>query len=183
VDNLKMNAQQWILLAIMAICGAAVIGSYIHGFSTHPGSAERLWGGVTGGLRIFNFFTMIMAALGFFAFSYWLFFKLNPDEVLIAGHFKYWLFFIIFLVILIPSALWMPFSFAYLANPGTGLWFGVRLVLALAGIGSLALLWAILTISPREASLAYWFAVGGAAAFCLQTAILDMLVWPALFHA
>jgi len=31
-------------------------------------------------------------------------------------------------------------------------------------------------------NLAYWFAVGGASAFCLQTAVLDMLVWNYYFH-
>jgi hypothetical protein len=41
----------------------------------------------------------------------------------------------------------------------------------------------ILTISPKNTDIAYWFAVGGAAAFCRQTTILDMLVWPGLFSA
>jgi hypothetical protein len=178
-----MQNQQWILLAIMAICGAAVIGSYIQGFSSHPGSTETLWGGVSGGLRTLNFVTMILAAVGFFVFSYWLFFKLNPDEVQIAGRFNFWMFYIIFLIILIPSAFWLPLTFSYLAHPSSGLWAGVRIILALVGIGSLALLWAILTISPRETGLAYWLAVGGAAAFCVQTAILDTFIWPALFRA
>jgi hypothetical protein len=178
-----MHTQQWILLAVMVAGGVAVIGSYIQGFATHPGGAETLWGGVTGGLRILNYVTMLLAALGFFAFSYWLFFQLNPDEMQIANRFGYWMFDVIFLVILIPSALWMPLTFAYMANPSTIGWVGVRLVLVLAGIGSLALLWAILAISPREANLAYWFAVGGAAAFSLQTAVMDMFIWPALFNA
>jgi hypothetical protein len=178
-----MHAQQWILLAVMVVGGAAVIGSYIQGFAAHPGGAETLWGGVTGGLRILNYVTMLLAALGFFAFSYWLFFQLNPDEVQIANRFGFWMFDVIFLVILIPSALWMPLTFTYLANPSTIGWVGVRLVLALVGIGSLALLWAIIAISPREANLAYWFAVGGAAAFSLQTAVMDMFIWPALFSA
>ncbi len=181
--KLTMHIQQWILLGIMAVCGGAVIGSYIIGFRAHPGSTETLWGGVTGGLRTFNFFTMILAALGFFAFSYWLFFRINPGEIQIASRFGYWLYYIIFLVILIPSALWMPLSFAYLGHQSPGLWFGIRFVLILVGIGALALLWAILTTNPRGESLPYWFALGGAAAFCLQTTILDMLVWPALFHA
>lgn len=176
-----MHTQQWILLTIMAVCGAAVIASYIQGFATHTGGAERLWGGVTGGLRYLNFITMILAALGFFAFSYWLFFRLNPDEVQIANRFGYWFFYVIFIVILIPSALWMPLTFSYTSNPTTALWIGVRLVLVLVGIGSLALLWAVCAISPRETNLAYWFAVGGAAAFAVQTAIMDMLIWPALF--
>ena len=41
-----MHTQQYILLGIMVVGGAAVIGSYIHGFVTHPGSANVLWGGV-----------------------------------------------------------------------------------------------------------------------------------------
>ncbi len=168
----------------MIVGGAAVIGSYIYGFSTHPGSANTLWGGVSGGLRTFNNVIMILAALGFFAFAYWLLFRVNPAEIQIAERFGFWLFNIIFLVILIPSAIWMPLTFAYLSQPGTGLWMiGIRIVLALVGIASLALLWAILTVSPREAGTAYWFAVGGACAFCVQTVILDMFVWPALFNA
>jgi hypothetical protein len=51
----------------------------------------------------------------------------------------------------------------------------------LVGIGALGLLWAILVTSPRDTNIAYWFAVGGAAAFSLQTAIMDMLIWPAFF--
>jgi len=178
-----MHLQQWILLAIMAVGGAAVIGSYIHGFATHPGSAETLWGGVSGGLRIINYCIMILAALGFFAFSYWLFFRLNPDDVQIAGKFGFWIFDVIFLVILIPSILWMPLTYAYLANPSTALWISIRVVLALVGVGALGLLWAIVTISPRETGLAYWFAFSGAIAFCLQTTVLDTFIWPVLFRA
>ena len=178
-----MHTQQWILLAIMAVGGAAVIGSYIQGFATHPGGAATLWGGVTGGLRILNYVTMLLAALGFFAFRYWLFFQLNPDQVQIVGRFGFWLYYVIFLVILISSALWMPLTFAYLNNPTTIGWVSVRLVLALVGIGSLALLWAIIVTSPRGADIAYWLAIGGAAAFSLQTAVMDMFIWPALFNA
>lgn len=176
-----MHTQQYILLGIMVVGGAAVIGSYIYGFAKHPGSADALWGGVTGGLRYLNFVTMILAVIGYFTFSYWLFFKLDPDNVLIADRLGFWLFHIIFIFILIPSALWMPLTHAYVAQPSPGLWAGVRVVLALVGIASLALLWAIIAISPREANLAYWFAVGGAAFFAVQTAVQDMLIWPALF--
>ena len=178
-----MHAQQWILLAVMAVGGIAVIVSYVQGFAAHPGGAETLWGGVSGGLRILNYVTMILAALGFFAFSYWLFFQLNPDDVQIGSRVGFWLYYLIFLVILIPSALWMPLTFSYLNNPTTIGWVGVRLVLALVGIGSLALLWAIIVTNPRGANIAYWFAIGGAAAFSLQTAVMDMFIWPALFKA
>jgi hypothetical protein len=179
----KMHTQQWILLAILAAGGAAVVGSYIQGFKTHTGGAEALWGGVKGRMRIFNYVTMLLAVIGFFAFSYWLFFQVNPDNIIIGSSLDYWIFDVIFLVILIPSALWMPLTFAYMKKPSFARWIGVRLVLALAGIGSLALLWAILCSTPLDDNIAYWFAVGGAAAFSLQTAVMDMLIWPALFKA
>ena len=177
-----MHAQHWVLLAIMVAGGAAVIGSYVWGFSTHPGSAEALWGGVKGWLRQFNYVTMLLAAAGYFAFAFWLFFRVDPATATVFGGSRYWLFHIIFVVILVPSALWMPLLFGYLAQPGSGQWAAVRLVLALAGIGSLALLAAIITVSPRETGASYWLAVAGATAFCVQTAVLDMLVWPALFR-
>ncbi len=176
-----MHSLQIGLLVFMAVLGVAVIGSYIQGFSTHPGSAEKLWGGVSGGLRYFNYVIMIGAAVGYFLFSYWLLFHIDPDAIQVFGGAGYWIFYIIFAVILIPSALWMPFLFAYIGAPSGGWWFAVRLVLVLVGIGSLALLAAILTVSPREAGAAYWLAVTGAALFSIQTAVLDMFVWPALF--
>ena len=178
-----MHTQQYILLGIMVIGGAAVIGSYIQGFAAHPGSAEALWGGVTGGLRTVNFVTMILAVFGFFAFSFWLFFRAEPEEVRIAGRLGYWLFFVIFVVILITSALWLPLTNAYVANPTTGLWVSIRVVLALVGIASLALLWAIIAASPRGPDVAWWIAVVGAALFSVQTAVQDMFIWPALFSA
>lgn len=177
-----MHTQQWILLGIMAVGGAAVIGSYIHGFSTHPGSANTLWGGVTGGLRTFNYVTMILAALGFFAFAFWLLLRADPDTMTVFGGSGHWMFSVIIAVILAASALWMPLLFGYLDQPGTGLWVSVRIVLVLVGIASLALVAALLTVSPRETGTAYWLAVAGAAAFSVQTAVMDMFIWPALFR-
>jgi len=176
-----MHAQQIGLLVVMALGGAAVIGSYIRGFSSHPGSAESLWGGVSGGLRYFNYAAMIGAAVGFFLFTFWLLFVVDPGNLEVFGRYGYWMFYVIILLILIPSALWMPFLFAYLDSSSGAWWFAVRLVLVLVGVGALALLAAILTVSPKETGAAYWLAVTGAALFCIQTAVLDMFIWPALF--
>lgn len=77
--------------------------------------------------------------------------------------------------------MWMPLTFVMLANPTRGLWVIIRLTLALVGLASIILLIALLTLNTHEPEVAYWLAVGGAAAFYLQTAVLDMLVWPAFF--
>ena len=178
-----MHPQQIGLLVLMVVLGAGVVGSYIHGFSTNPGSADKLWGGVTGGLRYMNYVLMIGAVIGYFLFTYWLLFRADPDTVTVFGGAGYWMFFVIFFVILLPSILWMPFLFAHIGATGGGWWIAVRVVLVLVGIGSLALLAALITVAPRDGGAAYWLAVVGAALFAIQTAVNDMFIWPALFKS
>jgi hypothetical protein len=178
-----MGIPKIILLAINVLGGVAVIWSYIHGFATHPGSGNALWGGVPLSLRSVYGVSMILSALGYFAFLYYIIFCLVPAEVRIANRFGFWLFHIIFLGILIPSAFWMPLTFSMIANQSTGTWIAIRTVLILVGISSCALLWALLSLNTREPSVPYWLAIAGSAWFAFHTAILDMLLWPALFKA
>jgi hypothetical protein len=178
-----MGMQHIILLVINIVGGAAVIGSYIFGLNAQAGGANVLWGGVPANIRSVYAVSMILAALGYFAFLYFIFFKLVPGEVLIAGRFDFSLFYAIFLVILIPSALWMPLTNLYVANPTTGMWIGIRTVLALVGLASIALVWALLSLQTKVPGISYWLAVGGSGYFAFHTAILDAVVWAALFKA
>ena len=176
-----MHYQQWILLAVIAVFGAGVIGSYVQGIAANPGGAEKLWGGVTGGMRIFNYVTMLLAVAGFFLFSYYLFFRTDPASVRVAGDLNFWTFIVLYALILLPSAFWMPLSFNVLANPNTLTWISVRAVLFIVGFASLALIIALLTIQPRVPDVSYWLAVIGAVLFCLQTLIMDSFIWAANF--
>jgi hypothetical protein len=176
-----MHYQQWILLAVIAVCGAGVIGSYVQGIAANPGGAEKLWGGVTDGLRIFNYVTMLLAVIGFFAFTYYLFFRVDPNTVRVAGNLNFWTFVVLYVLILLPSALWMPLTFSVLASQSVSTWIAVRAVLFLVGIASLALVAALLTLQPRSPDIWYWLAVAGSAAFCLQTLIMDAFIWAAYF--
>jgi len=175
-------AQQILLLIINITGGAAVIGSYIHGFMTHPGSGDALWGGVTGWLRSAYGISMILAALGYFAFVYFLLFRIDPSEIQIAGRFGFILFYFIFIGILLPSAVWMPLTHSMVSNPSSSLWIWIRIVLVIVGISSLALVWALLSLQPKDNGPFYWLAVAGSAYFAFHTAILDMLLWPLLFR-
>lgn len=176
-----MGTQQIILLIINILGGAAVIGSYMFGLNAQAGGADALWGGVPANIRTVYGVSMILAALGYFAFIYFILFRLVPGEVSIAGRFGFSLFYAIFLVILIPLAFWMPLTNLYVANPSTGIWIGVRTVLALVGLGSIALLWALLSLQTKLPNISYWLAVAGSAYFAFHTAILDAIVWAALF--
>lgn len=176
-----MATQQIVLLIINVIGGIAVIGSYIYGLNAQSGGSNILWGGVPENIRPIYFVSMILSALGYFAFLYHILFRLSPSEVSIANTFGFSLFFAIFILILLPSALWMPLTNFYVDAPSTGTWIIVRTILALVGIGSIALVWALLSLQVRE-GVAYWLAVAGSGYFAFHTAILDAIVWAALFR-
>jgi len=176
-----MGTQQIILLVINLVGGVGVIGSYIFGLNMQAEGANALWGGIPENIRPVYGISMILAALGYFAFIYFIFFRLVPSEVVISGRFGFSLFYAIFLVILIPSAFWMPLVNSYIGNPSTSTWIGVRTVLALVGLASIALVWAILSLQSRVPSISYWLAVAGSAYFAFHTVILDAIVWAALF--
>jgi len=176
-----MTAQQVILLVINIIGGIAVLASYVYGLSAQSGGANVLWGGVPANIRPVYTVSMILSALGYFAFLYFIFFRLTPADTTIAGRFGFSLFSIIFILMLLPSALWMPLTNLYTGNPGTGLWVGIRVVLFIVGLASAALLWAFLTLNTREPAIPYWLAVAGSAYFTFHTLVLDAIIWAALF--
>jgi hypothetical protein len=176
-----METQQIILLVINIIGGIAVISSYIFGIRGKSGGANALWGGVPSNIRPVYVISMILSALGYFAFLYFILFEIVPDEVLIGGRFGFNLFYTIFLVILLPSALWMPLTNVYIGNRSTGIKVGVRIILALVGLASIALVWAILSLETRTPNVPYWLAVAGSSYFAFHTAILDGIIWSVLF--
>ncbi len=170
-----MPIQKIILLLINIVGGIAVISSYIIGLSLKNRGAEALWGGTPASIRPVYTFSMVLAALGYFAFLYFIFFRLSPDI------FNFNILYIIFLGILGASVFWMPLTNLFLANPGTLLWVAIRAVLAIVGISSIALVWVLVSLHTKEVNFAYWLAVAGSAYFAFHTAVLDMILWPIFF--
>ena len=176
-----MHPKKWLLLTINLLGGSAVLGSYAYGMCTHPNATNVLWGGVPASIQPFYTAGMILAAAGYFSFIYFILFGLDPDKTSVWHRPGFGTFNILFGAILIPSALWMPLTFAAAEASSVILLWVVRLVLAAVGLASLSLLAALLKTQPRRPLWAYWLAVIGCAAFCLQTAVLDMIVWSAYF--
>jgi hypothetical protein len=168
-----MGTQQIILLIINILGGAAVMLSYVYGLRGQAGGANVLWGNVPGGIRPVYTVSMVLSALGYFAFIYYILFRIDPPN----SHINYYLFFAIFLVILVASAFWMPLTNMFVSQGGTGL-----CVLALVGLGSIALVWALLALRPETRGTAYWLAVAGAGYFAFHTTVLDAITWAALFR-
>ena len=169
------------LLWLNLLGGLAVLGSYAHGLATHPLTRGEVWGGVPEAMRSLYTVNMFLAAAGYFAFSHFVFFRLEPANTRIGGRLGFGVFHGLYALILVPSALWMPLTFSMLEAPSPGLWWAIRITLAAVGVGSLGLLAALLAVRPSGAVGAWRLAVLGAAAFCIQTAVLDALVWPAFF--
>jgi hypothetical protein len=178
-----MQPQKRTLVWIVLLGGAAVLVSYAYSLGLAPVTQASLWGGVPPALLPAYVTSMALAMAGYFAFTCFLLFAVDAGRVRIAGRFSYHLFLGLYLMILIPSALWLPLTSAMVQQPSGTLWLLIRLVLALVGLASVGLLLALVALQPRQPTRAYWLAVAGSVAFCFQTAVLDLFVWTSLFPA
>ncbi len=176
-----MHPAKRTMLWINVLGGVAVLGSYAWGIATHPETSGQVWGGVPEWLKPAYTVSMLSAAVGYFLFSGYLLFAVDPDRARFAGGAGFGLVHAVYLLVLVPSALWMPLTFRMLEAPSGGLWLAIRGVLALVGLGSLGLVAALCTVAPRGSRVGHALAIVGALAFAVQTALLDALVWPAYF--
>lgn len=178
---MSWHPKKTVLLLINLLAGGSVIGSYIQGLLSHPGKSAALWGNVPSSLLPLYTFSMATAAVGYLVFTAYLIFFVNPDESKVFGRFPFSLFNLLYAIILVFSALWMPLTFIMLEMPSALLWLTIRFVLAIVGLGSIVLLAAVFTLQPSGPAWAHRAAWIGCIFFALQTAILDALVWTAFF--
>jgi hypothetical protein len=177
-----MHAQKWLMMFINIIGGLAVLGSYIYGFLSQPNAAKILWGGVPQSVRPFYTAGMLLAAAGYFAFTYFILFRLAPSDTRVFNRFGFGAFNTLYSAILFPSALWLPLTFLAAEQASTDLLWTVRTVLVVVGLASLGLLLALLSVRPPQSSWAYKMAITGSVFFCVQTALLDATIWGSLFR-
>jgi len=176
-----MHPKKGAWLAINLVGGAAVVGSYIHGLSSHPDMREALWGTIPDELKTVYTVNMVLAAAGYFFFSYYYVVRTDADHVRFGEHFGFDLINALYALILVASALWMPLTFAYLESPSPFLWVVVRADLFGVAVGSIGLIAAFFAMKPRAKGVAGVLALVGLLVFALQTAFLDALVWTQFF--
>lgn len=167
--------RMWIWLLLLG--GVSVPSSYVHGLVTHPDARKGLWGGIPEALTPLYSVSMILAAAGFFLFTGFILFRVDPEE----RNARFTVFPLLYALILIPSALWLPLTFAVMEHPSTLLWWAVRVDLLLVGLGSIGLFPALFAFRPGKWDLPFALALLGLTFFCLQTVVLDALVWPYFF--
>jgi hypothetical protein len=173
-----MSSAQFMLLVVMLMGGIGVIGSYVQGFVAHPGSVSVLWGKISGKFRTVYFISMLLSAVGYFAFAYFLLFGVKSADVKIGSSLGFEAFFAAITGMLLFSSLWMPLVYSWVASPNKGTWVMIRGVLFLVALSSCALVWALLSLQTKEPSFPYWLAVVGAGYFAFHTTVLDAFIWP-----
>ena len=160
--------------------GVLVLASYGWGATAASGVMASLWGGVPEAIRPLYTVNMFLSAAGYFFFAPYILLRVDSDRLDVLGRFGYSLFSKFMLLVLVPSACWLPLTWMMLSHPSPWLWFLIRLALALVAVGSLGLLVSLWTLRPphgpgRVAALV------GLVPFCFQTVLLDALIWPAYF--
>lgn len=168
------------LVAVNVIGGLLVLGSYVFGFVARPDAMGALWGGVPETLRPLYTANMFLAAGGYFLFTHYFVFRLSADTT-VAGVAATRLVTALYLLVLIPSALWLPVTVAIVDQPSVWLWLLIRLDLALVGVASLGLLVSAVIARPRARGRTA--AIVGTIPFSVQTALLDATIWPIYFPA
>jgi hypothetical protein len=179
----KMHYLKRWFTGINLVGGTLVLGSYAWGLRSRPEAGRVLWGGVPETIQFLSRVSMLAAALGYIAFTLFILMRVDAERCRVFGHRGFGTFNILYAAILFPSALWMPLTFAAVdAGTSASAWV-VRVLLALIGLASLGLLYALLTVEPVQSEPGHRLAVLGSALFCLQTVVLDAVVWSMYFTA
>ena len=175
-----MHRQQRTLALLNVLGGLAVLGSYWFAFTSAELRAG-LWGGVPEDLRGLYQVNMLLAAAGYFPFTALFVFGLTPDEFQRTTGARFGILHLLYALVLLPSAAWLPLTSLMIAEPGAALWWAIRIVLVLVGLGAAGIVFFSLVLARRRGGVLPWLAFVGSLPFFLQTGILDAIIWPAYF--
>jgi hypothetical protein len=171
-----LPARRRSLVWLNVLGGVAVLASYALAFTGSPELRSGLWGDVPHALRPVYTVSMLLAAAGYFPFTLLLVYSRRSRTRFSPG-----LLHALYALVLIPSAFWLPLTARMLREPSTLLWAAIRIDLLLVAAGATGLLFVTASLARERRDARGWLALAGAFFFWVQTALLDALVWPALF--
>lgn len=177
-----MHPQKTLMAVLNLVFGPAVLGSYVWSAKSWPSeSLDKLWGNVPEAVQPWYTAWMFVAATGYLVYSYRLFFVVDAAKVRVAGRYGFGLFNVLLVAILVPSMVWMPLTLVHIDHPSTAKWIAIAAGLWTTGLASLAMIFALAKLEPREPGPLAKASVIGAIAFAGQTFGLDACVWTQMF--
>jgi len=169
------------LVIINIIFGSLVLLSYYNGVTKNPELSLKLWGGVPKTLHTFITSFMFVGALGYFFFTAHLLINVETSHMFF-NRFSYWHLNFIYLMILIPSALWIDLTFLYMQSSTTINWIYVISCLYCVALFSIFLFLFIVETNIENYQWLYLPAVLGSLAFAFHTVFLDGILWTFFFN-
>ena len=174
--------QKIILLLINIIFGSLVLFSYYNGVTKNPDLSLKLWGGVPEVLRPYIIVSMFISAIGYFFFTYNFLVNINLQNTKFFNYFPSWNLHLIYLLILIPSSIWIDLTFKYLQSGSTLDWGYVVSVLYCVGLASILLFLFIIDSGNSNKQFIYIASFIGGCFFVFHTLFLDGILWISFFH-
>jgi len=159
------------LIFIIVILGPCVLLSYYIAAQFNTKGIDALWGNIPEHIKVYYPIGMLVATIGFFPFTYLTVFKSsNPRQYILP-----------YLLVLIPSILWMPMTVSYINDSNEFIWLCIRIVLLLVAIGAILIYMRMKVEFKADKSTVYLFALIGILGFIGHTLLLDGLLWPYYF--
>lgn len=174
-----MNYSQ-LFVAINIIGGVTVLSSYVGGILLYPEHREGLWGGIENKHRIYFVLSMLIAALGYLTFLYFVAFRSTDGlfhSSLPLGPYTLSTLCIIFLS---SAALWMPATILYLHLKQDWIWFAIVIVLWITAISLIGMTGTVLS-TVRDVFPYKMLMSVGLACTTIHCAIFDAAIWVAKF--
>jgi len=174
-----MNTSQIIFLIINILGGILVLGSYYIGLKGNA-AVQNLWGGTPKKVQPIYTLSMLISAVGYFLFFFYIIQRLGQG--FFDGHGVWdigdWNIYISFILILGASTFWMPLTKKMVTDPSNTLWIAIRTALDFVALGSINLLSLLILSNNSEGGWLFIASIIGLSWFCFHTAFLDAILWP-----
>ena len=170
------------LILLNVIFGSLILLSYYKGLNKEPELSLKLWGGVPKVLQPYIIASMFISAIGYFLFTANFLLNVDPVNVKFLGRFNYWSLHVIYLLILVPSILWIDLSFFYMRSGDTATWYYIVSVLFCVWLFSVILLLFTVDTYVDNNTWLYLPSVIGSCIFTFHTFFLDVLIWAVFFN-
>ena len=176
--------QKSILVLINLIFGSMVLLSYYYGLEKLKSMDKNpsvLWGGVPEILQPGIVVFMFIGAIGYFLFTYNFLFNVSSDKLFL-GKFSYSNLHLLYLLVFIPSMVWIGLTIDYVDSQKS-MFDWIVLVVVLFTVAASSVMLLLFTIDLKiESGSMYLAYVVGAAFFAFHTLFLDAILWTSFFH-